>query len=113
MSFCPKCGKLLKVFHSRTPALKCGKCGYKTTNLNLNRIIQYVHKPIHRNSEEIAALDKNELGGLRTYPIVHNVCHSCGKTESETWTVAVGSEGNTSMTFFRCVACGHTEREAE
>ena len=45
-------------------------------------------------------IDKKE-SGLRTFPVVRVICPACGKTESETWTVAVGSEGTTLVDVFQ------------
>jgi DNA-directed RNA polymerase subunit M/transcription elongation factor TFIIS len=110
ISFCPTCQMLLKVAKDYPPSLKCKKCGYRQ---KLQQEVIFgkklgVHGP---GLEGIAVIDK-EKSDLRTYPIVHAICEKCSKTESETWTVAVGSEGTTSaLTFLRCTNCGFTRRE--
>ena len=111
MSFCPKCGAFLKLVHRSATSLRCEKCGFKA-KLQQNNVLN--HKPKLANCpNEIAVIDKKE-SGLRTFPVVRIICPACGETESEIWTVAVGSEGTTaSLTFFRCTACGHTRRETE
>jgi DNA-directed RNA polymerase subunit M/transcription elongation factor TFIIS len=106
LSFCPTCQMLLKVSISQPLSLKCKKCGYKQ-QLDHSLVIN-AKQTYHHN--EIAVLDKEEQ--LRTYPIVQATCEKCGKTKSETWSVAVGSEGATSAwVFLRCTNCGHTRRE--
>lgn len=106
LSFCPTCQMLLKATSSRPLALKCKKCGYKQ---QLDNNIVFEAKQTYQHNE-IAILNKEE--NLRTYPIVQAICEKCGKTESETWTIAVGSEGATSAwVFLRCTSCGYTRRE--
>jgi hypothetical protein len=56
-------------------------------------------------------IDK-KAAGLRTFPTIGVICPASGKTGSETWAVPVGSDGTTSsLTFLRCISCGHTRRE--
>jgi DNA-directed RNA polymerase subunit M/transcription elongation factor TFIIS len=112
MNFCPKCGKLLKVVRRSLPALQCPKCGYKT-EFKSDNFLKPNLKITNHTINEIAVID-NEASGLRTSPTIGVVCAACGKAGSETWTVAVGSEGTTSsFTFFKCTSCGFTRREAE
>jgi len=112
MSFCPKCGKILKLVHKSAPSLQCPKCGYKA-KFTPDSISGNKPKKVNRSLNEIAVIDK-EASRLRTFPNVGVICPACGKAGSETWTIAVGSEGTTSaLTFFRCTSCGHTRREAE
>jgi DNA-directed RNA polymerase subunit M/transcription elongation factor TFIIS len=108
LSFCPTCKMLLRAVENRPYLLKCKKCGYRA---------EPEHKPLidgkhsHRSVNEIAVIDE-EKANLRTHSIVQALCEKCGKTESETWTIAVGSEGTTSaLTFLRCTQCGFTRRE--
>jgi DNA-directed RNA polymerase subunit M/transcription elongation factor TFIIS len=106
LSFCPTCQMLLKITSSHPLALKCKKCGYKQ---ELDQNVVFNAKQTYQHNE-IAVLEKEEQ--LRTYPIVQAICEKCGKTESETWTVAVGSEGAiSSWVFLRCISCGNTRRE--
>jgi DNA-directed RNA polymerase subunit M/transcription elongation factor TFIIS len=112
MDFCPKCGKLIKVVKKSLPALQCPKCGYKT-NFKTDSILSFKPKAPNHSRNEIAVIDK-KASGLRTFPTVGVICRACGKAGSETWTIAVGSEGTTSsLTFFKCTSCGYTKREAE
>jgi DNA-directed RNA polymerase subunit M/transcription elongation factor TFIIS len=98
---------LLKTTTDSPSTLICKKCGYNTT---LNHAILFEAKLSGQHSE-IAVIDR-EKRNLNTYPIVQTICEKCGKTESETWAIAVGSEGTTSaLTFLRCVHCGFTRRE--
>jgi DNA-directed RNA polymerase subunit M/transcription elongation factor TFIIS len=74
-----------------------------------------LEKKIHPNKHihgEIAVLNHKEAN-LRTLPVVSAVCSVCQNRTSETWTMAIGSEGTSAVTFLRCTACGHTRREAE
>ncbi len=110
ISFCPKCKMLLRMVASNPSSLRCKKCGY---HLKLGHHVVFGGKTPAANQRlpEIAVIDK-EKGNLHTFPIVTATCERCGKTESETWTVAVGSEGTTSaLTFLRCTHCGFTRRE--
>jgi len=112
MRFCPKCGAILEIVHRSRAFLQCGKCGYKTQLRN----VSIENTKLHSHDSElnkVAVLGREE-SKLRTFPVVHVTCSKCGATESEVWTVAVGSEGTTSsFTFFRCTSCGHTRRETE
>ena len=111
IDFCPKCGTLLKVVNNSLPALQCPKCGYRA-KLKSDTILGLKLKT-DKSLNEIAVIDK-ETSELRTFPMVDVLCPVCCKAGSETWTVAVGSEGTTSsLTFFRCTSCGYTKREAE
>jgi DNA-directed RNA polymerase subunit M/transcription elongation factor TFIIS len=111
LSFCPNCGKILKVLHKRNPALQCTKCGYKT-EFKPDSKSNYNHKIVNHRFNEIALIDET-AARLRTFPTVGVICPECGKAGSETWTIPVGSDGTTSsLTFFRCISCGHTRRES-
>jgi DNA-directed RNA polymerase subunit M/transcription elongation factor TFIIS len=113
LDFCPECKTILKIVRRSLPTLQCPKCGYKAKFRPDNSLVGSKSNNVNRSKNEIAVIDKKELG-LRTYPVVQSVCPECGMTESETWIVAVGSEGTTSsLTFFRCISCGYTRREAE
>ncbi len=108
LSFCPTCQMLLRVAESCPSSLRCKKCGYKA---KLEHAVVFDAKHSHQRASEIAVIDQEEAG-LHTYPIVQANCERCGKTESETWTIAVGSEGSISAwVFLRCVHCGFTRRE--
>lgn len=113
MRFCPKCGAILEIVHRSRALLQCRKCGYKT---QLQQNVSAKNKKPHSYDSglnEVAVVGREELK-LRTFPVVRVTCPKCGATESEVWTVAVGSEGTTSsFTFFRCTSCGHTRRETE
>jgi DNA-directed RNA polymerase subunit M len=111
MIFCPKCGALLEVVPGKSAELHCRKCKYNTkaTQRRISEKKISVANSIHR---EIAVLDV-ENSNLRIFPVVHAVCSECRNSTSETWTLAIGSEGTTGVTFLRCTNCGHTRREAE
>ena len=113
MRFCPQCGFRLEIVHRSRASLQCNKCGYKT-QLEPN-VSNENKKPINSFSSlnKVAVVGRKEAK-LRTFPVVRVICPKCGAPKSEAWTVAVGSEGTTSsVTFFRCISCGHTRREAE
>jgi DNA-directed RNA polymerase subunit M/transcription elongation factor TFIIS len=108
LSFCPTCKMLLRTPANCPSSLKCKKCGYKIT---IERSIVFDATHSNHHGGEIAVIDR-EKGKLRTNPIVQAICEKCGKTESETWAIAVGSDGTTgALTFLRCVDCGFTRRE--
>lgn len=110
LSFCPKCKMLLRTINNNPSTLRCKKCGY---HLKLGHHAVYGGKTLasNKHSDKIAVIDK-ENGNLHTFPVVQAICERCGKTESETWTIAVGSEGTVSaLVFLRCVNCGFTRRE--
>ena len=112
MDFCPECKTILKHAKNHLPALQCPKCGYKA-KINPDSLPGCKSNNVNGRRNEIAVIDKKETR-LRTYPVVKSVCPECGNAESETWIIAVGSEGTTSsLTFFRCISCGYTRREAE
>jgi DNA-directed RNA polymerase subunit M/transcription elongation factor TFIIS len=107
LSFCPTCQMLLRVVGGYPSTLRCKKCGYKT-KLD-HAVFNTVHS--HQQASEIAVIDK-EKASLHTHPIVQATCEKCGKTESETWTIAVGSEGTvSSWVFLKCTNCGFIRRE--
>jgi DNA-directed RNA polymerase subunit M/transcription elongation factor TFIIS len=107
LSFCPTCKMLLRTTADSPSSLRCKKCGYKVI---LSHTIVFDTKRSHLPGE-IAVIDR-EKGSLRTHPIVQVICEKCDNTESETWTIAVGSEGTIgALTFLRCVQCGFTRRE--
>jgi DNA-directed RNA polymerase subunit M/transcription elongation factor TFIIS len=107
LTFCPTCQMLLRTTLNQPTSLRCKKCGYKK-ELHSNIVVN-AKQVYHQN--EIAVLGKAEEH-LRTYPIVQVICEKCGKKESETWSVAVGSEGAISAwIFLRCTSCGFTRRE--
>lgn len=111
MTFCPKCEALLELVHGKSSEMYCRKCKY-CAKVQQMRVREKRIKPSNIIPKEIAVLDlKNSL--LRTFPAVHAICPECNNDTSETWTMAIGSEGTTGVTFLRCTACGHTRREAE
>ena|SRR3990170_8414785 len=110
MKFCPKCGAILTIIHQSRASLKCVKCGY-TEKLQKNAWTE--KRTLHnddRGVREVAVLGREETK-LRTFPVVNVKCERCGKNESESWAIEVGSQGTSSITFFRCTSCGHTRRE--
>jgi DNA-directed RNA polymerase subunit M/transcription elongation factor TFIIS len=111
MSFCPKCEALLEIAPEKSAELYCRKCKYRA-KLGQKHILEKkidVSQSIHR---EIAVLNLEDTK-LRTFPAVHKICPECNNGTSEIWTMAIGSEGTTGITFLRCTACGYTRREAE
>jgi transcription factor S len=109
LSFCPNCGKILKVLHKRKASLQCTKCGYKT-EFKPDTVLSYKPKTVNHRFYEIALID-GKAAELRTLPTTKVICPECGKVGSETWTIPVGSDGTSSLTFFRCTSCGNTRRE--
>ena len=107
LSFCPMCQTLLRAVANSPALLKCKKCGYK---------VKLDHAPLlearfRQHPNEIAVIDK-EKANLNTHPIVKATCEKCGRTESEAWTIAVGSEGAVSAwVFLKCTNCGFIRRE--
>ena len=108
MDFCPECGKRLIYKRRSRGLLYCIKCGYESEPVKANfRVRSSVAK-----ISNVAVIDK-EMLNLRTLPTVGARCEKCGQRKAETWTVAVGSIGLSSITFHRCVSCGHTWREID
>jgi DNA-directed RNA polymerase subunit M/transcription elongation factor TFIIS len=60
----------------------------------------------------ITILDR-ATSNLRTTTIVNVRCQNCESNQSETWTLIVGSNGISRITFYRCVSCQHTWREID
>ena len=110
-SFCPKCEALLELAHGKSAEVYCRKCKYRA-KVQQKRVLERKIDASNNIRREIAVLE-SEDSKLRTFPVVHAICSECNNDASETWTVAIGSEGTTGVTFLRCAACGHTRREAE
>ena len=111
MDFCPNCKSILKVT-GVSAALRCQKCGCQVEFNGKGGSDHKLNNDI-REKNEIAVISRKE-SGLKTFPVVQFVCPECGKKVSETWTVAVGSEGRTStLTFLRCISCGYTTRDTD
>jgi DNA-directed RNA polymerase subunit M len=109
LEFCKKCGTILKLYKKSQPELHCPRCGFRRQiegddNLKTLRISS--------DQRTIGIVDRKTESNFRPFPIVKAICPKCGFDQSETWTIPVGSEGTTSLTFFRCVSCGFTQREA-
>jgi len=111
MSFCPKCEALLELVHGKSAEMYCRKCKYRA-KLAQNRVREKKLGASASFRREIAVLDLED-SKLRTFPVVPDICPECNNVTCETWTMAIGSEGTTGVTFLRCTACGHTRREAE
>ena len=111
MSFCPKCEALLELVRGKSTEIYCRKCKYRA-KLERNRVLGTKIDVPDSARREIAVLDLKD-STLRTFPAVHAICSECNNDTSETWTMAIGSEGTGGVTFLRCTACGHTRREAE
>jgi DNA-directed RNA polymerase subunit M/transcription elongation factor TFIIS len=111
MSFCPKCEALLEFIPGKSAEVICRKCKF-TTMIQKMRVGEKKINAVNCIRKEIAVLDLEDTT-LRTFPIVHTICSECNNGVSETWTMAIGSEGTAGVTFLRCTACGHTRREAE
>jgi DNA-directed RNA polymerase subunit M/transcription elongation factor TFIIS len=108
LRFCPVCKTLLRTVESRPMSLRCKACGYRA---NVEQTLVLQTKPIQQRPSEIAVIDK-EKASLYTQTVVQATCERCGKNESETWTVSVGSEGAVSAwVFLKCTSCGFTRRE--
>ena len=110
MRFCPECGAMLEIVHQSPASLKCRKCG---CTMKLKRDASTEKRTMHsydRGVSEVAVLSREETK-LRTFPVVNVKCEKCGKNESESWAIEVGSQGTSAITFFRCTSCGHTRRE--
>ena len=109
MEFCPRCGtRLIHKFRINV-SLYCRICGYERSSKGYLQQLKFNSAP---SNSGIAILDKKALN-LRTLQTIRNNCPICGGKKAETWTVMVGSEGASSVTFFRCLSCGHTRREIE
>jgi len=111
MNFCPKCQSVLELTHGESAEIRCRKCHHRTKLAN-TWILKRKIDPSLANRLEIVVVDKQE-SKLRTFPVIHAICSECKNNTSETWTMAIGSEGTTGVTFLRCTACGYTQREAE
>lgn len=111
MNFCPNCQAVLELVHGKSVETHCRKCHYKAKFVN-NRILERKIDPSAAYRSEIAVVDRQE-SRLRTYPVIRSICSECNNDTSETWTMAIGSDGTTGITFLRCTACGYTRREAE
>ena len=110
LSFCPKCGSLLEPAHGKAAEIYCRKCKYRTKLEDKQVLARKIDTSIsHR---EIAVVDSKD-SQLRTYTVVQAICSVCNNNTSETWTLTIGSEGTSGVTFLRCTNCGHTRREAE
>jgi transcription factor S len=108
VDFCPKCGTLLKIANRGEPSFNCPKCRFKRLlkqNEAPKKNVRFGHP------SEIVVVGKNEEFSLRPLPTVRVFCPTCGNSESETWSVAVGAETSSTVTFFRCTKCGVTTRE--
>jgi DNA-directed RNA polymerase subunit M/transcription elongation factor TFIIS len=110
-SFCPKCEALLELAHGKSAEVYCRKCKYRA-KVQQKRVLERKIDASNNIRKEIAVLDSEE-SKLRTFPVVHAICSECNNDVSETWTMAIGSEGTAGVTFLRCTVCGHTRREAE
>ena len=110
-SFCPKCEALLELAHGKSAEVICRKCKYRA-KVQQKRVLERKIDASNNIRREIAVLD-SEDSKLRTFPVIHAICSECNNDVSETWTMAIGSERTTGVTFLRCTACGHTRREAE
>lgn len=107
MEFCPRCGTRL-IYQSRSRvSLCCPKCGYKSElhEGEFSKGMSSVERP-----PSIAVVDRDTLN-LKTISTVRAYCEKCGENKAETWTMAAGSEGISTIIFYRCVSCGHTWRE--
>jgi len=111
MNFCPKCQSVLELMHGKSAEIHCRKCHYRAKLAN-DRILKRKIDPSVANRLEIAVVDKQE-SKLRTFPVIQVICSKCDNNTSETWSMAIGSEGTTGVTFLRCTACGYTRREVE
>ena len=112
MNFCPKCQSVLELVHGKSAEIHCEKCHYRAKLLANNWILKRKIDPSVANRLEIAVVDRQEAK-LRTFPVIHVICSECNNNTSETWTMAMGSQGTTGVTFLRCTACGYTRRETE
>jgi len=110
-SFCPKCEALLELAHGKSAEVYCRKCKYRA-KVQQKRVLERKIDASNKIRREIAVLD-SEDSKLRTFPVVRAICSECNNDLSETWTLAIGSEGTTGVTFLRCTVCRHTRREAE
>lgn len=111
MDFCPTCGKRLIYKRRSKGFLYCPKCGYQSAPIEAN-FSMVRSGAVKASNFNVAILDR-EMIDLRTLPTVGAYCEKCGQSKAETWTVAVGSIGLSSITFYRCVSCGHTWREID
>ena len=109
MEFCPRCGTHLIYRHSSEKSLFCPKCGYVSKTPE-GILLKVNSDPARSYSSSVAVLDRDMLN-LRTTSTVRAYCEKCGEDKAETWIMSVGSEGTSSVTFYRCVSCGHAWRE--
>ena len=107
MEFCPDCHTRLTYNPSSNHSLDCPRCGHES-KLSKGDLLKIRHYEKAYDSN-ILILD-NESLDLLTSQATDVYCERCGWKKVETWTVAVGSEDLSSITFFRCVSCGYTWR---
>ncbi len=109
MNFCPECGTLQQVVKKGIFYLRCPKCKYQK---ELDQEKVKTNNVACHKSKEIAVIDK-KVASLRQLPTVKVICQTCGHNESETWQVETANETiHSTVTFFRCIKCGATRREA-
>ena len=110
MEFCPKCGTRL-VNERKSKARCCPKCGYMS-KLPQGHRSESMFNTLKPSEPYITVADK-DMSNLRTLPVIDAYCEKCGGNKAETWTITVGSNDVSSITFYRCISCGHTWRETD
>jgi DNA-directed RNA polymerase subunit M len=91
-------------------ALYCPTCSYKK-EFPEDYVPQF-HESTKIADDDIVVVDQDLLA-LLAYPTLNIYCEVCGHRKAEIWSVAFGSGTLGSITYFRCVNCGHTWRDIE
>lgn len=107
MEFCPDCHTRMTYNPSNSHALGCQRCG-REAELTEGDLLK-IRSCEKKYDSSILVLDDEYLN-LLTSEATDVHCERCGWRKVETWTVAVGSEDISSITFFRCISCGYTWR---
>jgi len=103
MLFCPKCGAILKPKQEKGKRFLACSCGY--TNRKENASISEKGGA----KEDVVVITEDD----RKLPIATDIdCPKCGATKVGYWTAQTRAGDEAETKFLKCLACGHSWRDA-
>ena len=100
MEFCPKCGAVLI---SKVKNSACPRCSYTKKGK-----VELTSKEKIEKAQDIAVV-KKDMGAAA--PVVTEECSKCGHDKAYFWMVQTRSSDESPTKFFKCLKCGHTNRD--